>query len=119
MKAFLKRFTFAFKGLGILFKEEANARFHLLAAVVVVLLGLFFKLQSWEWAIIIMQIALVIGAEAMNSALENLADKVSKEHSELIGKAKDLAAASVLIFAISSLFIAAIIFLPKIWMFIQ
>jgi diacylglycerol kinase len=49
-------------------------------------------------------------AEALNSALEFLADEVSLEKRERIGKAKDVAAGGVLIAAIVSAAVAALVF---------
>lgn len=54
-------------------------------------------------------------AEGFNTALEKLCDKVSPEYSPLIGTAKDVAAASVLLFVLASVTVGLIIFLPKIF----
>lgn len=57
---------------------------------------------------------MVISAEAVNSAIEFLADRISVEHHPLLKNAKDVAAAAVLIFAIAAAAVGAIIFIPKI-----
>jgi diacylglycerol kinase (ATP) len=49
--------------------------------------------------------------EALNTALELLADEVSLEQRPLIGKAKDVAAAGVLIASLASLAVAGVILL--------
>jgi diacylglycerol kinase (ATP) len=49
--------------------------------------------------------------EALNTALELLADEVSLEQRPLIGKAKDVAAAGVLIASLTSLSVAGVILL--------
>jgi diacylglycerol kinase len=49
-------------------------------------------------------------AEALNTALEFLADEVSLEKRERIGKAKDVAAGGVLITAMISVAVAVLIF---------
>lgn len=66
-----------------------------------------------EWCLIILCIGGVISAEAINSSLETLADKVSDKPDPFIGKAKDLAAGAVLIMAIASVGVGLLIFLPK------
>jgi diacylglycerol kinase len=58
-------------------------------------------------------IALVLALEAVNSAIEYLADKISPEQDPLIGKAKDIAAGAVLIAAIGAAIIGSLIFIPK------
>jgi diacylglycerol kinase len=49
----------------------------------------------------------------MNSAVEYLADRISREQDPLIGKAKDIAAAAVLWSSIGTFIIGLLIFLPK------
>lgn len=113
----IKSFAWAFKGVADLFKQHPNAQIHLLATVVVVPSIFIFELSSVEACIIVLCIVLVLSMEALNSALEYLADRVSSEQDELIGKCKDIAAAAVLIAAIGAAIIAAIIFLPKIYVY--
>lgn len=117
MSGFKKRidsFKYAFNGFKILFKEEFNAKVHLVAAILAMILGFLFDLNTPEWIAILLAIALVIGAELINTAIEHLADFVSPEKRIVIQKVKDLAAAAVLIAAIVALFIGIIIFGPKI-----
>ena len=109
----LRSFRHAFRGFGFLL-EENNAKFHLLASVIVLLLGFYVKLSAVEWTIILTQIGLVFAAETFNTAIEKLCDFVSPEHQPLIGKVKDLAAAGVLIVAFVAAIIGIIIFLPRI-----
>ena len=58
--------------------------------------------------------ALVLSAEAMNTAVEFVVDLVSPHYHPLAGKAKDVAAAAVLLAAFGAVIIGLIIFLPKI-----
>ncbi len=57
----------------------------------------------------------VLVSEALNTAIEYLADKVSPESHPLIGKAKDVGAAAVLVAAIAAALVGTIIFGPKLW----
>lgn len=109
----LRSFRYAIRGLKFLL-EENNAKFHLLASVIVLSVGFYVKLSNTEWAIIIIQIGLVFAAEAFNTAIEKLCDFVSPEHQPLIGKVKDLAAAAVLLVSVVAVIVGIIIFLPKI-----
>ena len=113
-KSFLHGFLFAFRGLFILVKEERNARFHLIAAFCAVVLGVLLELKPLEWTVIMMCIGAVIAAEALNSAVERLANKIHPEKDDLIRDAKDLAAAAVLVVSISSAVIGIIIYIPHI-----
>lgn len=110
----IRSFKFAFQGLKKLFLNENNAKFHFLAAILVIIAGLFFKVSANEWIFLIFAIGLVFGSEAFNTAIEKLCDKISPQKDPVIGQIKDLAAAGVLIFAIAAVIIGLIIFLPKI-----
>jgi diacylglycerol kinase (ATP) len=107
-----RSFKYAFQGIGHLIKHENNARFHFLAAVLVIISGIYFRIERMEWIAVILSIFFVFSAEAFNTAIEKLCDKFHPEQSNVIGKIKDLAAAAVLFAAISSLTIALIIFVP-------
>lgn len=110
----LKSFSYAFNGLKILLKEEHNARIHLTIAILVVIVGFVLKISLLEWMGILLSMAFVFSLELINSSIENLADFVSPEKQELIKKAKDLAAAAVLIAAFFSVIVGLLIFGPKI-----
>lgn len=63
---------------------------------------------------VVLCIALVISLEALNTAIEHLTDLVSPDYHPLAGKAKDVAAAAVLIAAMGAAVAGGLIFLPKI-----
>lgn len=111
----LRSFVYAFNGFKILIVEEHNARIHVVITLVAVIVSWSLKISTTEWMFILACITLVFIAELFNSAIENLADMVSPIHHPKIKKIKDLAAASVLLSAILSVIIAAIIFLPKVF----
>ena len=110
----IKSFGFAFNGLRILFHEEHNSRIHFFASILVIIASLLFKLNTYEWIAIIFSIGLVITAEIINTAVENIADFLTTEQNNHIKKIKDLAAAAVLVSALTALTIGLIVFLPKI-----
>lgn len=109
----LKSFIYAFNGLRILIKEEHNARIHLFATIVVIAAGFFFEISLLEWIAVSFAIGFVIVLEIANAAIENIADFISPAHNERIKKIKDLAAAAVLVAAITSVVVGVIVFLPK------
>ncbi|HOY48765.1 MAG TPA: diacylglycerol kinase family protein [Chryseolinea sp.] len=110
----LKSFVYAFNGLKILIREEHNSRIHFVIAIVVTIAGFILEISVEEWIAIVIAIGFVIAAEIFNSSIENIADFISPEKHEKIKKIKDLAAAGVLISALTALTIGLIIFLPKI-----
>jgi diacylglycerol kinase len=113
----LRSFTYAGVGIFNLFRFENNARIHLIACILVVIAGVFFKISAMEWALIVIQVALVWAAEAFNTSIEKLADLVSPDYHPVIKIVKDTAAAGVLILAIAAVIVGAIVFIPKVLLF--
>jgi len=108
-----RRLTDASRGVYRLLRTCANARIHLLATAIVIGLGAWLKLTRADWLWITLAIAGVWTAEGVNSAIESLADRVSRDHDALIREAKDLAAGAVLIAALGAAAIGLIIFVPR------
>ncbi len=119
LKKRIESFGFAFKGIATLIRTQDNARIHLFAIFIVSILGFLLKLSTIEWCFIIFAFVLVLAAEAFNTAIEFIVDLVSPHYHPLAGKAKDVAAAAVLITAVGAAIIGMIIFGPKLWVFIQ
>ena len=89
---------------------------HLVAAIFVIGLGLFFQLSNMEWAIIFLCIAAVMSLEMVNTALEEIANLVRDTDHLAYGatrRMRDVAAGAVLIMAIASAIIGGLIFIPK------
>ena len=107
-------FKYAWQGMKALLKYEHNARIHFVAALMAVVAGFIFHIEAWEWCAVVVCIGMVIAAEALNSAVEALADKITGEHDVIIGRAKDFGAAAVTFLALVSVIVGLIIFIPKI-----
>jgi diacylglycerol kinase len=107
----LKSFSYAFNGLGVLLSQQ-NARIHAAATAVATAAGFAFRISAAEWCWVVLAIVAVNSAEAFDTAIELVANKTSPEYNPLIGKAKDVAAAGVLICAVGSVVIAVLIFGP-------
>lgn len=102
----------AINGLGFAFKTQGNTRVHLLATIVVIILGIAVEITRFEWMAIAAAIALVWMAELFNTAFEYLCDIVHPDVSEKVKRAKDTAAAAVLVAAIAAAIIGGFVFLP-------
>lgn len=107
-------FKYAFSGIMSAFKTEKNMKVHMIAVICVIVFGLLLKLNLLEWIICISCFVLVIGGELFNTAIEVVVDLVSPGINEKAKKSKDIAAGGVLVFAIGSLIIGLLIFVPKI-----
>ena len=115
MRKRIQSFGYAFRGIKTVFLSEANMKIHIFISVLVVISGVVFTISITEWMFCLLCIAIVTGAEMMNTAIENVVDLASPEQHPLAGKAKDIAAGAVLLCAIISVIIGLIIFIPKVW----
>jgi diacylglycerol kinase len=109
-------FVNAFHGLRDCVLHEKNFRIQYVIAILIVIAGIFFKLNATEWILILICFATVLSFEIINSAMEKLCDLVCPDFNLTIKKVKDMAASAVLLSAIISFIIGCIIFLPKIKM---
>jgi diacylglycerol kinase len=110
----IQSFRHAINGIILMLKSQHNAWLHATASVAVLLVGGFFHLSSGQWCWLVIAIMAVWTAEALNTALEFLADVASPEFHPLAKKAKDVAAGAVLISAAGSAVIALLILGPYI-----
>lgn len=108
--------TFALAGGRLLLASQHNAWIHAVATVLVVIAAMVVRVSRLEWVMLILAIALVWAMEALNTAVELLADEVSQEQRLLIGKAKDVAAFGVLVAAMASMLIGFLVFIPHLFL---
>ena len=104
----------AFRGMFVFFSKERNGQIQLCIAILVLMAGMFFRLNPIEWIGILLCIAMVLSLEMLNTALEKLSDMVEPNYNLKIKAIKDIAAAAVLWTVMISVVIGAIIFIPKI-----
>ena len=111
-------FGYAFRGLGILLRDEPNARIHLFASLVVVSTALFLSIDATGWRWLGLAITAVWLTEALNTAIERIADAAVPHPHPLIGQAKDVAAAAVLLAALFAILIGVSVLGPallRVW----
>lgn len=114
MMNFTRKLRNAFRGLAYFFNYVSNAKIHLVIMVLVIAAGFLFSVSRQEWIAIILCIGGVFTAEIFNTAIELLGDLYSTEENSKIKNAKDSGAGAVLLMAIISAIVGALIFLPKI-----
>ena len=108
----------AFGGIVQVIKSEPNARIHLLVAIGVLLLGVWFNVSNAELAALFFSIIIVFVAEIVNTAIEKTLDLVKPEDNEQVRIVKDIAAGAVLIAAIGAAGIGIAVFYPYILEFL-
>lgn len=107
-------FKYAFTGIKLLVWREHNARIHTVVAVAVVVAGFYFGLSAMEWIAVALCVGGVLAAEGFNSAIEELADRITGDYDIAIKNAKDLASGAVLLFVMAAVAVGLVIFVPKI-----
>ncbi len=107
-------FDHAFRGLLNMVARQRNARFHLLATAAAIVVFALLGVSPTEWAVLALCVAAVWAAEAFNSALEHLADRVCPDADPLVGRCKDAAAAAVLLASLGAATAGILIFLSHV-----
>jgi diacylglycerol kinase (ATP) len=88
---------YSIAGLRAAWRHEAAFRQELVLGVPLAALAPWIAPSRWAALAMVASIVLVWIVELLNSALEALADQVSTEHRPLLGRAKDLGSAAVML----------------------
>ena len=113
MRNRIRSFRYALAGLRRFVNREHNARIHLVATILVVIMARVLEVSAMEAAILAVATGLVWVAEILNTCVEKLADHITRERHPEIGVIKDLAAGAVLVAAIVAVIAGSFIFIPK------
>lgn len=109
----LDSFRNAANGIVVMMRTQHNAWLHALATVAVCLFAAYLGISGAEWCCIVLAMVTVWTAEALNTALECLANAVAPCPHPLVKKAKDVAAGAVLLAAVGSAIIGVLILGPR------
>jgi diacylglycerol kinase len=109
----LRSFGYAFAGMAYILRTQRNARIELGAGIAAIVLGLWLGLTSLEWAVLAITIAMVLALEWINTSLELAVTLASPERHPSAKAAKDVAAACVLLGAITSVVVGLLLFAPR------
>lgn len=115
----IQSFGYACNGLRHSFITQRNFRIHVVFLLLALSLAVVLHITEMEWLLLLFCMGLVLFAELLNTAIEKLCDVVEPQQHPGIKLVKDIAAAAVLVSAIGSFCIGAVIFLPKIFLIIK
>jgi len=113
---FWRSLGIALAGAANVLRTERNAQIEAVIALVVLGLGLWLRITTQEWIVVFVLIALVLGLEMVNTAIEAAVDLAHPERHPLAKKAKDSAAGAVVVAAVASVAVGIVIFLPRLWL---
>lgn len=106
-------FRYAVCGLADAWQNERNMKIHSVATIIVLVAGLWLRLERLEWMFVLSAVFLVITMEMLNTSLERVVDLFTREYHPLAGAAKNAAAGAALLASLYALLIASFILLPR------
>lgn len=112
-----KSFGYAFEGILHALKYNQNLRIAFYGAGFVIAASLFFHVSAFEMGILGVMILLVICAEMINTAMEEMVNLISTEHRREAKIAKDVSAGMVLITLLGSIIVGILVFAPHVLRF--
>lgn len=102
---------YSMAGLRAAIRHESAFRQELIVGVPLVLLALWLAPGRWQLLAMIGSVMLVWVTELVNSAIEAVADALTVERHPLLGRAKDLGSAAVMV----SLFMVVVAWAAALW----
>ncbi len=113
IKGRIKGAYIALKGAFTFVTTEHSGMVQVSLAVLIIIAGFYYQLSPTEWMFQIIVLAMVLTAEALNTAIEGLCDFIHEDYHEKIGLIKDISAGGVWFSALAALVVTLIIFVPK------
>ena len=93
----VKATQYSWQGFKAAFHNEEAFRQEIFLAVILIPLGFYLGSTGLEKALLISVILIILIVELLNSGIEAIVDRVSTDHHELSGRAKDIGSAAVLL----------------------
>lgn len=107
---FHKSFFNAINGVIWMLKSERNFQLEIFGLIINLFLIIFLKLSAFDAAIILIVSFAVLSLEILNTCVEKICDIIQPEYDERIKIIKDIAASSVVLMAIASVFVGILIY---------
>jgi diacylglycerol kinase len=104
-----QKFLHAIRGLRVGSRGDSSFLVHIPTACFVLAAAAQLRVSAIEWCVLILCITIVLAAELLNCALERMARVITQDHNNQVRDALDIAAAGVLVAALGSVVVGAII----------
>ena len=115
LKSRINSFKYALSGLQTALKDQPNFIIHCFIGSVALAAGAYFDITTTEWLFLFLIIGIVLTVELTNTAIEEIVNSFTDQVHPAAKKAKDVAAAAVLVSSISAVVVGFIIFLPYLY----
>lgn len=86
----------SFRGIRACWEHEAAFRQDVLLSLVLFILSFFLARSAQQWLLLVFPLFLILIVELLNSAVENVVDRIGPDLHTLSGRAKDMGSAAVL-----------------------
>jgi diacylglycerol kinase (ATP) len=96
MKGLFQATSYSMKGIRACWQNEASFRADVMLSVVLFFASFFLAETIEQWLLLVFPLFLIIIVELLNSAIENVVDRIGHEFHDLSGRAKDMGSAAVL-----------------------
>lgn len=113
-KSALRKTYYSITGFWISLKEERSLWFYIILTPILIGLGVWAKLSTTEWAIVMVSLFITYAIEVINTALEAAVDTISFQYNVKVKKIKDIAAGATLVMSIGLIITLLIIYIPAI-----
>ncbi len=97
------------RGFKVVLMEERNFKIEIIISLLVLIFVTIFDFSSYEIIPLVIVMFMVITAEVVNTAIEDICNKIEPGYNEVIGKVKDIMAAYVLLTVICSIIVGSIV----------
>ncbi len=108
----IDKVNLAIEGIIYSVRTQRHMRYHLVVALVALLVSLVVNISRGEFILLSMAIILVLVTEMLNTAIEETIDMISEGYHPRAKVAKDIAAGVVLVASMGSLILAYLILYP-------
>ena len=105
----------ALRGVRVFVSSTHNAWVEIGAALVALLMGIYFSITISEWIAVILSFGILLAAEGFNTAIEVHMDLTSPGEHPYARDTKDIAAGAVFIIACMVFLVLCLIFVPKLF----
>lgn len=106
-----KSFGYVANGLKAVWTEQFFFKIEIFCAILVIVTAFYFNASFEEWVFSIISISMVLTAEIINTAIEELCNKIEPNQHPHIGKIKDISVTFVLVTMIAAFTITVLIFI--------
>ena len=113
-RSFIESVRDCFHGLEYVLLNEDNFKREIVFGILALIVSAILKVNKIEFTIIVITISLVLFAEIVNTAIEQVVDLITKDYNKEAGQIKDIAASGVLVMSFISVVVGLLIFGSKI-----